>query len=210
MGPSLGEHLSGLKTRAEYRLSSEVYATLIGRVAATLQRLHNRGVVHLNVRPGALLSDPATNDLAITDFAVTKPWDTGDPGVRTGRAGHTDRYRAPEQRLGEVGPSVDQYALGVVAGELFSGPGAPGLTRPVRETLRRATAPRRADRFNSIAEFGEALQQAVRARRRGVWLTAPRACGLTGAPRSAPVWWRQWSGSRSLRLTSFAHLGYQC
>jgi hypothetical protein len=73
-----------------------------------------------------------------------------------------DPYVAPEQHLGEEGPSIDQYALGVVAHEVFTARAAPPPTASLRDVLRRATAPRIEDRYTDVVAFGEALVRAVR------------------------------------------------
>lgn len=160
MGPSLQQHLEATVSGKQPRLPAEVYAEALARVARTLDHLHERGLVHGHVKPANLLIDPVTGWLSIADVA-----NAGNPhrasARRTLRRPAVDRYMAPEQHEGELGASIDQYALGRTAQDVFSAKGAPGLTTPVHDVLRRAMAPRPGDRFSSVVAFGTALKHAV-------------------------------------------------
>jgi tRNA A-37 threonylcarbamoyl transferase component Bud32 len=173
MGASLQDHIDRSSRGLEPRLPPESYAAALARVSSTLQSLHDRGLVHRHVKPTNLLVEPDTNWLALADFAIARgvvEGDVDEPAqagrwrrlTRSREVPGTDRYIAPEQHLGAIGPSLDQYALGVTARDVLTAPGAPPLTTPVHEVLQRATAPRPASRFASIAEFGRALTGAVR------------------------------------------------
>ena len=174
MGRSLQEHLECSERGVERRLAPELYAAALMRVALTLESMHDRGLVHGHIKPTNLLTDPATNWLSIAEFFVAHRRDTRSAAPEAGTRTWTryapallvhgqDRYYvAPEQDLGDIGPSVDQYALGAVARSVFAARGAPPLTAPVHEVLQRATAPRAGDRFNSVGDFGRALLQAIR------------------------------------------------
>lgn len=175
MGPSLAQHLDDTSSGAQQRLTPELYTDALVRVARTLHAMHEQGLVHRHVKPANLLTNPASHWLEVADFSITRG---GTPTVagsvartshrwgaltRTNEVLGTDRYIAPEVYDGEVGPSVDQYALAVTARDVLAGPDAPRLTTPVHEVLQRASAPRPQDRFASIGDFGAALERAVRA-----------------------------------------------
>jgi len=167
MGPSVADHLECTAIGNEPRLVSELYAEAITRVAWTVQEMHVRGLVHGHITPSNLLVDPQTGWLTVSDFSNTRsnaiPAEPGGSRHRSAAAAAArmaDRYIAPEQYESEHGPSVDQYALGVVARELLTASGAPNLTTPVHDVLQRATAPRPADRFDSLGAFGTALEHA--------------------------------------------------
>jgi hypothetical protein len=150
---SLAAHLERSDRGEEARLRPEQYADALAAVARSLAELHQRGVAHGNVRPASLSFDADTGRLALSppelilDGAVPP---AGDP------------YVAPEQHLGEQGPSIDQYALGVVARDVFTARAAPAPTAPLHDALRRATAPLPDDRYPDAGELGEALADAVR------------------------------------------------
>ena len=153
LGESLAEHLAAVAGGEGSRVPAEQYAAELAGVARTLQELHDHGIVHGDLEASKLRVDLGSGNLAIAGFAL---------GGLRGPTG-VDRPRAPEWFAGEIGPSVDQYALGLVAHDVLTGPGAPSLPAPVHKALQRATAQRPADRFPTIGEFGEALQAAVRA-----------------------------------------------
>jgi hypothetical protein len=169
LGESLAEHLGRVDGLEEQRLSAGIYADLLAGAAETLQLMHERGLVHCGIEAAGLLLDPAAGRLLVGELAI----------AGTDELSSSNRYWAPERYGGEVGPSVDQYALGVTARDVLAGQGAPPLTAPVHSVLQKATAPRPADRFPSVAEFGKALQAAV-----GV--EAPRGLSDRVASLAAP------------------------
>jgi hypothetical protein len=172
-GESLAQHLEFIARNAGRRGSAEFYAAALAEVAETLNLAHDRGLVHGAVEPACLVADSSSRILLVADFAIE--------GLDDERPG--DRYRAPERFGGEVGPSVDQYALAITARDAFTSPGSPPLTAPVHKVLQRAAAPRPADRFPTIGEFGKALQDAVSAEApRGL---AERVAALSLANRAA-------------------------
>lgn len=150
---SLAAHLERSDRGEEERLGPERYADGIGGLARSLAELHERGIVHGGVRPQSISIDSQTGHLGLPPPAL------GDEGVPPPVG---DPYVAPEQHLGEEGPSIDQYALGVLARDVFTARSAPPATAPLQETLRQATAPLPEDRHPDVARFGEALADAVR------------------------------------------------
>lgn len=161
MGQSLEAYIECASVGKRPSLTAEASADTFARVADALDGLHQRGLVHGNIKPSNLLVLPATGWLSIADVG-------GVPSVnrvhvtRTLRRLLLDRYTAPEQHDGEFGPAVDQYALGRTTADVFRARNAPPLTTPVHEVLRRAMAPRPGDRYPSAAAFGSALREAVR------------------------------------------------
>lgn len=150
---SLAAHLRRGDLGEEDRLSPERYADELAAVARSIAELHERGIVHGAIRSQGVSFDPDTGRLQLPPPALGG--DGALPSV-------DDPYVAPEQHLGEEGPSIDQYALGVLAREVFTARAAPAPTAPLQDALRRATAPNPDDRFPDIARFGEELASAVR------------------------------------------------
>lgn len=161
MGQSLEAHIEGCSTGGQPSLAAESYAEAFVRVADTLEGLHQRGLVHGNIKPSNLLVDPASGWLSISDVADAHTLNRA-PAVRTVRRPSLDRYTAPERYEGEFGRAVDQFALGRTAQDVFRMKGAPPLTTPVHMVLQRAMAPRPGDRYPSVNAFGVALRDAVR------------------------------------------------
>ena len=102
------------------QLATPVAGLLLSQAAAGLQHAHERGIIHRDVKPANVLID-RDGRAVVSDFGIalhagaTRLTDTG---MVVG----TMAYMSPEQRSGGVvGPAADQYALGVMAFELFAG-----------------------------------------------------------------------------------------
>lgn len=152
----------------------------VGEVAATLDRLHARGLAHGGLTPENILFD-FSGRACITDVGVT---DTllAAGGIRGARAARARAYAAPEQRHGQkVDGRADQYALAVIAYEMLTGgqrldretvegihtvrpaevmrdvPLRKDVPLHVNAALRRALSAGAANRFATTTQFAEAL-----------------------------------------------------
>jgi serine/threonine protein kinase len=163
MAGTLQDHLDARERGQETAVSAERYAQLLAGVGDTLRGLHRRGIVHRDIKPANLLFDADRTRLDICDFSVAKT--RRSSLTRTGAALGTDSYIAPEQwRNGESSPASDQYSLGIVARETFTGRHMPALTRPLADVLRTAAAVDPDDRYPGVdgcRQFGEALVKAI-------------------------------------------------
>lgn len=121
-GPTLGEELrSG-------RLPSERSARYGAALADALAYVHERGLVHRDVKPANVLIS-ADGRVHLADFGIARLVDSAHQ-TRTGDVLGTPAYFAPEQVAGEpVGPPADVYALGIVLIECLTG------TRPFEGTV---------------------------------------------------------------------------
>ncbi len=107
-------------------------AVLVETVARAVGYLHDRGVLHRDLKPGNILL-AADGTPKVTDFGLAKelpPPATGDttvtPGgglTRTGEILGTPAYMPPEQASGAsaLGPPADVYSLGAVLYEALTG-----------------------------------------------------------------------------------------
>jgi WD40 repeat protein len=133
-------------------------ARLVETLARAIDAAHRQGVVHRDLKPSNILLHPDADGDApgpmsgfvpkLGDFGLARALD-GEGGLTaTGLAVGTPEYMAPEQAAGgEVGPSADIYALGVVLYQLLAGQ-PPFLGTTPLEVLRALThvepvAPRR-------------------------------------------------------------------
>jgi serine/threonine protein kinase len=91
--------------------------TYIQEIALALQYAHDRNIVHLDIKPENMLIGEQ-GQLLLSDFGLAKLFsEKNDAGGIQG----TLSYMAPEQFDARPGFASDQYALGIVAYEWFSG-----------------------------------------------------------------------------------------
>jgi tRNA A-37 threonylcarbamoyl transferase component Bud32 len=96
---------------------------ILGQLAGALNFVHERGVVHRDLKPGNIMLTPEGR-VKLMDFGLAKEERqlTDDTATRDGSVLGTPLYMAPEQIEGrESGPRVDVYAFACVAYELLSG-----------------------------------------------------------------------------------------
>lgn len=173
------EHVEGESLRnrlhTEGSLETEETLTLLAHVTEALAYLHERGVVHRDVKPGNILV-ATDGTVKLADFGLAS--NVGEIGVITQASttlGTLD-YAAPEQRHGlDIDERADVFSLAVVAyqmltGELPLGTFAmpselkPELGAAVDDVLARALARDPDERCPTAASFYEELAAACRAK----------------------------------------------
>ncbi|MGV9976937.1 protein kinase domain-containing protein [Micromonospora wenchangensis] len=139
---------------------------LLDEIAAGVAVLHRERVVHRDLTPGNVLFTSTADGerVVIADLGLAKALAAAS-GL-TARAG-TPGYMAPEQDdpLAVVDTRSDVFGLGRLGLRLLGGPGPrphlAGVPAPVVAVLRRATAPRPADRYPDADAFRAALRRAA-------------------------------------------------
>jgi serine/threonine protein kinase len=112
--------------RVESSLAPARISDLLGQVAAALDVVHRRGMVHRDVKPdNVLITPPAPPDhleyAYLADFGLTRS-DTQSRITQAGQIVGTLAYAAPEQLRGEeVSGAADVYSLGCVLFECLVG-----------------------------------------------------------------------------------------
>ena len=125
-----GETLAQLIRRGP--LEPRHAASLGGQLAASLQAIHDAGVIHRDVKPANVMVRAADDGTPwrtkLTDFGIARLVD-GTRLTSTGLLLGTAQYLSPEQTIGEtVSYPSDVYALGLVLLEcLTGGPAFPGV-----------------------------------------------------------------------------------
>jgi len=178
---------------------------IMGHLSAGLGEVHERGLVHRDVKPSNIVVEERTRRTVLVDFGLARRVSRQSPKLSI--IAGTPCYMAPEQARDRCGASSrsDIYGLACTAFELLAGqplfddPELLGVLRAHAETpppplskfrpelasfdrvLLRALAKRPDDRYQSCAEFAAAFDVAARdvlrtdGRRR-------RTCLRTGGP----------------------------
>jgi serine/threonine protein kinase len=153
----------------------------ITQIATALQYAHNNKLVHRDVKPENMLIG-ANNEVLLTDFGLAlTAYNT--PSAKKDMSG-TVTYMAPEQVQGRARPGSDQYSLAVVVYEWLTGTlpflgsmkeiatqqvlapppslrdKTPNISYEVERVVFKALAKNPLQRFATIMDFAEALQEA--------------------------------------------------
>lgn len=164
-------------------LSPHVVVRYIKQAAEALQHAHKQSLIHRDIKPENFLLD-TNNDLLLSDFGIAIVARSSHSQSLQDIVG-TAAYMAPEQIRGRPRPASDQYALAVVAYEWICGEppfkGAtyletakmhltapvpsprekrPAIAEAVAAVLLRALAKDHHQRFESVQDFAQALEQA--------------------------------------------------
>ncbi len=93
---------------------------ILFQATRALAYAHSEDIVHRDIKPANILLN-LKGEVILTDFGIAKA--LGDTGLtQTGTQVGTPMYMSPEQFSGvPVGPSSDQYALGITAYQLITG-----------------------------------------------------------------------------------------
>lgn len=167
------------------RLPLETIVFYVKQIASALQYVHDRKLIHRDIKPHNMLLGPY-DEILLSDFGIavtSHSIDMNLPGMPDFEG--TVLYAAPEQLQGKPRRSSDQYALGVVVYEwlsaelpfsgsfyevarqhLFDPP--PSLRQEkgvdivsaVEEVVLKALAKDPRERFDNVWEFAEALEWA--------------------------------------------------
>ncbi|WP_431929163.1 serine/threonine-protein kinase [Amycolatopsis tucumanensis] len=172
---------------ADGPISPDRTLRLLDQVADALDCLHERGLVHLDVKPANVLvtsRESAREHVYVADFGLTRRGATGHR-TRGGDFLGSPTYAAPEHLRGEpLDGRTDQYALAcvlyacltgqppfsgdvptVIKGHLAVEPpavsGVVGLPAAVDEVVRKGMAKAPADRYDNCVELITAARKAL-------------------------------------------------
>jgi len=95
------------------RLSEHKALTYLIQMAKGLQHIHQKGLIHRDMKPQNILLSSGICKIADFGLATFKN--------HTGEVAGTDGYIAPESYTGKYGPKTDIYALGFILWDMLSG-----------------------------------------------------------------------------------------
>jgi eukaryotic-like serine/threonine-protein kinase len=120
-GRNLRDHIA-----RQGALDEKDVVAILKKTAAALQRAHEEGVVHRDVKPENILITRRTpnrpSEVKVADFGLARRM-AGETGVtQSGMTMGTPLYMSPEQIRGQtVSPKSDVYSLGVTAYHMLVG-----------------------------------------------------------------------------------------
>lgn len=151
-------------------------AQLMQKLCAAVGYLHGRGLVHRDLKPSNIMTrreggtDPVIVDFGLLRTGASAAVPRADSlTIENGRpvGVGTPGYGAPEQFIGgEVSPSVDIHALGVLADRCFEG--APSATW--ERIIRRATSSLPNLRYSTAASMARSIRHRHLMRNLVLWI----------------------------------------
>lgn len=186
---------------------------VIAPVSDALAFAHVRGVIHRDIKPANILM-PQDDWPLLADFGLAKMEESTKPNLTMpGQVLGTMAYAAPEQiQEGEIDARVDIYSLGIVLYELLAGklpfkgetpfdflmarltdpplplleanPDVPPIFAPI---LDKALAQEADDRYQTMAEFSQALREAQDELRQAPLVAPPPPQGVTDEDEETSV-----------------------
>ncbi|MBR0191541.1 MAG: protein kinase [Thermoguttaceae bacterium] len=152
---------------SELQLPREEILAVLEKVAEALDYAHSEKVIHRDVKPSNIFIG-TDGKVTLIDFGIAANLHSENQATQGQFASSgTEKYMAPEQRSGQLQTAqTDEYALALVAMELFAGSLSPLAFRKVapeiQDVLETALADEPAERFVTCREFIKALSGVVR------------------------------------------------
>jgi class 3 adenylate cyclase/tRNA A-37 threonylcarbamoyl transferase component Bud32 len=102
-------------------LSERQALSLLAQAASALREVHNRGIIHRDIKPGNLMAR-ADGSIVLADFGIAKRLDDNMGRTRHGELYGTPYYVSPEQIEGSPATAQsDIYSLGIIFHEMLTG-----------------------------------------------------------------------------------------
>jgi len=156
-------------------LAEEEAIGIIKQVAKPLQYMHEKKMLHLDLKPGNIMLD-SSNNAYLIDFGLSKQYtEGGEPETSTtiglGTPGYAPLEQANYRQDGSFPATLDMYALGATLYKMLVGVTPPpasevlryglptdtlmnrGTTKATFEAIKKAMNPKKDERFQSVSDF---------------------------------------------------------
>ncbi len=187
-------------------------ARILKRIGSALDKAHEKGVVHRDLKPGNILFDQY-GEAFLADFGIVRLTQSGSTLTATGGIVGTPAYMSPEQIRGsQLDGRTDIYALGIIVFEMLTGqkPYAADtpammlvkqITEPMPRVLEvnpdlppgceyvitRATAKEVGERFDKASELADTLDSALQGQTFDLPPTQVAATQVAATKTAAPA-----------------------
>lgn len=125
------DYIEGQSLEDKGTLPESAALKYIDQVAQALKYIHDKGILHLDIKPANIMIDRDDNAVLI-DFGISKHYDGGGEATSTTTVGYSAGYSPIEQMtpggLKQFTPSTDIYALGATIYKIISGTKPPAST----------------------------------------------------------------------------------
>ena len=125
------DYIEGQSLEDKGTLPESAALKYIDQVAQALKYVHDKGILHLDIKPANIMIDRDDNAVLI-DFGISKHYDGGGEATSTTTVGYSAGYSPIEQMtpggLKQFTPSTDIYALGATIYKVISGTKPPAST----------------------------------------------------------------------------------
>lgn len=160
-------------------LSEEVALDYIDQTCEVLKYVHEKNMLHLDIKPGNLMVDNE-GKVRLIDFGTAKQYDEYEGENTSTLLGSTPGYSAPEQNNSKVTsftPATDVYSLGATLYKLLSGITPPtsserssgeelsalpaNISQSTSDAIIKAMLLNKKERLQSVDEFQALLRSKV-------------------------------------------------